>query len=574
MAVIKYEGTTFQDTTTAVILSQADTYFFAGDSITSSLLATPVEWQAVLGSRLRIDGAISGVDSAVEVDTAILLPPTSPQLSDAAPVPVVSYSMLIGSTGNLSASNGVNSGVLDVGTLGFELLNNGSISGSGTGIYLRDTLDTFNITNSASGTISSSGSRAIYIAYQPYAPVGPREITNHGTISGAEGIVNASPGSLEVQNFGTITATNGYVISTTTQSDIELLNRGMIDGEVLGGGIYRIDRVVNYGFINAQLDLGEGSDVVINHNVMSAVRFGSGNWTLINSGNILGDVSADSALSGAYTGAATIVNSNFISGSVDFGTSTGMSAVYLGAGGMIAGGVLSGTERDDLFVIQQNGLFVNGRLGNDRVVLLSDFTSGSLQGIETVVLREGSAANAVVLNVFDDVTVQGNSGNNMIAQFSIGALSAFGGTGNDTLTGGINNDVLLGGSGTDSLTGGQGNDTLIAGDGFGDVLFGGEGDDVLIGNGSGPNRLDGGTENDYIAAGSSGDSIYGAGGQDTLVGGVGGDFFYFDTDMLDGSRDRIVNYDLLFDFILISGTLIDGSNAPTNIGTAGFSGTG
>ncbi|WP_245008838.1 calcium-binding protein [Pseudovibrio brasiliensis] len=59
------------------------------------------------------------------------------------------------------------------------------------------------------------------------------------------------------------------------------------------------------------------------------------------------------------------------------------------------------------------------------------------------------------------------------------ADAAFGGDGNDTITGGNSNDLLYGGDGDDIIKGNAGNDTIIGGAGD-DFLRGGTGNDVFI----------------------------------------------------------------------------------------------
>lgn len=66
--------------------------------------------------------------------------------------------------------------------------------------------------------------------------------------------------------------------------------------------------------------------------------------------------------------------------------------------------------------------------------------------------------------------------------------NAYGGAGNDTLTGGAAIDVLLGGSGDDMLSGGAGDDFMAGGDGD-DVLIGGPGTDEMYGE-EGDDTLD------------------------------------------------------------------------------------
>ena len=122
---------------------------------------------------------------------------------------------------------------------------------------------------------------------------------------------------------------------------------------------------------------------------------------------------------------------------------------------------------------------------------------------------------------------------------------AFGGPGNDVLTGdlggdlldgGAGNDVLLGGPGEDLIKGGAGNDTINAGDSqLGDVADGGSGSDFIhCGNCSGAVvSLIGEAGDDFIQGGQGSDlEISGGEGNDWVEGGAGTDIIYGDSPYL------------------------------------------
>jgi Ca2+-binding RTX toxin-like protein len=139
----------------------------------------------------------------------------------------------------------------------------------------------------------------------------------------------------------------------------------------------------------------------------------------------------------------------------------------------------------------------------------------------------------------------------------IGGIKAFGGAGDDVLTGSPTDDLLDGGGGTDVLTGGDGLDLLTDGDRDGaaenlgpdgDMLDGGPGADTLSyakrtrglvvdlatddpvgepGEGdvaSGFESVVGGKGNDWLAGDRRGNSIDGGGGANRLIGRGGDDF--------------------------------------------------
>jgi len=96
-------------------------------------------------------------------------------------------------------------------------------------------------------------------------------------------------------------------------------------------------------------------------------------------------------------------------------------------------------------------------------------------------------------------------------------MSAFSGTGNDTVTGGSLGDRIQTGSGDDKADGRGGKDTLWGMTGN-DTLRGGAGDDNLWG-------LEG---NDKLSGDAGGDNLTGGQGRDHLTGGANNDWLYGD----------------------------------------------
>jgi uncharacterized protein YegL len=91
-------------------------------------------------------------------------------------------------------------------------------------------------------------------------------------------------------------------------------------------------------------------------------------------------------------------------------------------------------------------------------------------------------------------------------------------------------DISRTDDGADTLYGGSGDDILF-GQGGNDILIGGEGNDVLIG-GTGSDILDGGADTDR-------------------------DVFLWNLDAADGSIDTVVNFDINYDTLDLSGILLD-----------------
>ncbi|MBM88554.1 MAG: hypothetical protein CMQ41_09285 [Gammaproteobacteria bacterium] len=139
------------------------------------------------------------------------------------------------------------------------------------------------------------------------------------------------------------------------------------------------------------------------------------------------------------------------------------------------------------------------------------------------------------------LTAWGGNGNDLISGKD-GVDIIYGGEGDDSLHGQAGNDVLEGGVGDDKLYGDDGDDTLDGGTGddklYGDegnnILRGGDGNDYLhtylmtgenkLYGGAGDDELYGGNANDILEGGSGDDHLYGGDGNDTLSGGYGDDY--------------------------------------------------
>jgi Ca2+-binding RTX toxin-like protein len=111
------------------------------------------------------------------------------------------------------------------------------------------------------------------------------------------------------------------------------------------------------------------------------------------------------------------------------------------------------------------------------------------------------------------------------------------------------NDALFGSGRTDVLVGGAGNDSLFSFNGD-DGVFGGAGHDwIFAGNGNDVAR--GGAGDDRIRAGSGNDDVTGGTGNDVMTGGAGADRFYFNPARADEGQDRITDFELGTDKIVL-----------------------
>lgn len=182
---------------------------------------------------------------------------------------------------------------------------------------------------------------------------------------------------------------------------------------------------------------------------------------------------------------------------------------------------------------------------------------------------------------FDD-SMAGGNGNDRL----------FGQTGNDTLDGGDGDDLLDGGEGADKMIGGKGNDTYFvdnakdtvvekAGEGFDTVVssvnfkLGANVEDLVLigpgpdGKGGGATKGTGNSLDNFIRGsdgknvlkgGKGDDTLAGGLGKDILAGGKGADRFLFDTDLGKGNVDRIKDFEVKKDKIVLEAGIFSALN--------------
>jgi subtilisin-like proprotein convertase family protein len=143
---------------------------------------------------------------------------------------------------------------------------------------------------------------------------------------------------------------------------------------------------------------------------------------------------------------------------------------------------------------------------------------------------------------------------------------AWGGAGNDSITGNLAANTLSGGEGDDTMSGAAGSDSLAGGAGR-DALQGGTGFDTLSGD-DGDDSLSGGNGRDELVGGGGADTLNGGGGLDSLAGGAGADVFLFAgaTDISDVVADFTPGEDVIW----ISSAGFGGVLAPGPLGAAGL----
>ncbi len=125
----------------------------------------------------------------------------------------------------------------------------------------------------------------------------------------------------------------------------------------------------------------------------------------------------------------------------------------------------------------------------------------------------------------------GNEDNGTIGYTPV-ILFAWGGDGNDSITGAANSDTIFGCDGDDVLSGLGGTDFLFGGDGN-DMIYGGDGNDWIEG-GCGDDKVWGDAGDDYMFGGDGKDLMNGGDGCDVMFGDNGKDGMYDGADTMNG----------------------------------------
>jgi Ca2+-binding RTX toxin-like protein len=126
----------------------------------------------------------------------------------------------------------------------------------------------------------------------------------------------------------------------------------------------------------------------------------------------------------------------------------------------------------------------------------------------------------------------------------------FGTHGNDDITGKSKSEVIFGLGGDDTIDGKGGDDVIAGGNGM-DMLHGGAGRDRLYGE-QGNDSLWGGEGRDYLSGGQGMDLLDGGTGNDVLRGGADADRFFFNPARSGEGHDRITDFVLGEDKIVLS----------------------
>lgn len=251
-------------------------------------------------------------------------------------------------------------------------------------------------------------------------------LTNLGKISSSETALNFEDGDITIENSGSILSQNAAAIEVDDTTGFLVRNDGLIATLVDG---YAIDAsVTDYG------KLINGADGVIN----GMVRFSlsTGDITIVNKGEIAGDLSGDGVTLGS--GDDRLVNRGSIDGHIYLGT--GDDTIDLRKG-EFTNPIVQGGVGNDVFILDDASILIkeyNG-LGNDTIKTTVSYALGNTSADDIETLTAIGKSNIALTGNEDSNILNGNRGDNK--------LSGNGGA-----------DILLGLGGNDLLTGGDGTD--------------------------------------------------------------------------------------------------------------------
>jgi Ca2+-binding RTX toxin-like protein len=173
-------------------------------------------------------------------------------------------------------------------------------------------------------------------------------------------------------------------------------------------------------------------------------------------------------------------------------------SIFAGAGD----DVLEGSALGDTLNGNTGANSITGGAGNDTLGVVLD------DEVDTISGGAGTDQVNVSLSDLNDTLVMAPAAGGKVT-FKVGAATLASATG-------VESANAFGGNGNDRLTGLAGNDTL-SGNGGNDTIKAGNGDDVISG----------GNDSDRLEGGAGNDSINGDNGDDNILGGAGADQFRF-----------------------------------------------
>jgi len=328
---------------------------------------------------------------------------------------------------------------------------------------------------------------------------------------------------------------------------------GADDDELLGG---EGNDLLDGGSGSDDMSGGAGNDTYVVDGAGDEITELAGGGVDTVNASITYSIAAQANLENVVLTGAAAINATGNAGSNSLIGNAAVNILVGGAGNdTLDGGSgadsLDGGANDDTYVIDNAADVIIDSDGVDTVVsFLSDYTLAT--GLEN--MRAGGTGA---------VNLTGNAAANVLTGNS-GANVLNGGAGADTMTGGAGNDTYLVDSTLDVVTEtlGGGVDTVRVTSNFSlaasaevEFLVSGINTAVRLGGSETANTIVGGNGRDVLLGFGGNDVLDGGRGRDDLRGGLGKDFFKIDDRPTRSTVDRILDFNVRDDFVMLDNAI-------------------
>ncbi|MEE1658363.1 calcium-binding protein [Microvirga sp. CF3062] len=350
----------------------------------------------------------------------------------------------------------------------------------------------------------------------------------------------------------TLTGNTGANILDGAGGDDALFG-GTDDDDLLGGDG---SDLLDGGTGNDEMTGGAGNDTYVVDSVDDEVTEAAAGGTDTVNASITYSIAAQANLENVILIGSAALNATGNAGNNSLTGNAGVNNLVGGAGNdTLDGGAgadrLDGGANDDTYVIDNAGDVIIDSDGVDTVVsFLSSYTLAT--GLEN--MRAGGTGA---------VNFTGNAAANVLTGNS-GANILDGGAGADTMAGGLGNDTYLVDSTFDVVTeaAGGGIDTVrvtsrfsLAASAEVEFLVSGTNAAVRLGGSEFANTIVGGNGRDVLLGFGGNDVLDGGRGLDDLRGGLGKDFFKFDDRPTRSNVDRILDFNVRDDSVMLDNAI-------------------
>ncbi len=350
-------------------------------------------------------------------------------------------------------------------------------------------------------------------------------LSNAGMVSGQTDAILLGATAFNLVNSGLIEGNfgSGVKFASLASATATITNTGSIIGNN-GFGVYLVTATGRNVINNSGIIAGSG-DASTGMNRYGSIDLGTGNDSVVNTGQLFGDVSLQA-------GVDSFDGRNGTTNGVVFG-GDGNDTLY---GSKVGDDILDGGAGAD---------YLNGSGGED-IASYQDATAGVRADLPSQSLNAGDAAGDRYFSIEDitgssfDDTLLGDSNANVL-DGGTGADTLYGRGGDDFLYGGADADTINAGLGTNYIDGGDGNDTLTYSDAAAGVTVdlsnsgaqatGGAGTDTI----TNIENLTGSAYADTLTGDANANTITGGAGADTMTGGLGDDVY-----VVDNAGDKVV----------------------------------